>query len=110
MFQYKHHDREFWGDPEKFRPERFLDEYGDLVPADDPKRRHLMPFREGIRNCPGEQFARSRLFLWLANTCKKFTIVPGRDNTPSSVSLEALRYDFSMCSPRVKVGFKKRTF
>ncbi len=73
-----HHDKGFWGDPENFRPERFLDETDCLVLADDPKRRHLIPFGEGLRNCPGEQFAKSRLFLWLANTCKKFRIIPGK--------------------------------
>ncbi len=104
-----HHDMVFWGDPENFRPERFLDETGCLVPADDPKRRHVVPFAEGLRSCPGEQFAKSRLFLWLANTCKKFRIIPGRDNTPDSVSPRSLRYNFLMYPPRVKIGFEKRT-
>ncbi len=105
-----HHDREFWGDPESFRPDRFLDDAGDLVPADDPKRRHLMPFGEGLRSCPGEQFAKSRLFLWLANTCKKFRISPGRENSPESVSPDALTYKFIMYPPRAKVCFEKRIF
>ena len=105
-----HYDRAFWGDPENFRPERFLDETGYVVPADDPKRRHMVPFAEGLRSCPGEQFAKSRLFLWLANTCKKFRIIPSRDNKPGSMSLESLRYSFLMYPPRVKIGFEKRTF
>jgi len=25
-------DEEFWGDPTVFRPERFLDEFGEIVP------------------------------------------------------------------------------
>ncbi len=104
-----HHDRAFWGDPGIFQPERFLNKTGELVPADDPKRRRLMPFGVGRRSCPGEQFAMSHLFLRLANTCKKFKIVPGRENTIGSVSLEALRYHFLMYPPRVKIGFEKRT-
>ncbi len=103
-----HHDREFWGDPENFRPDRFLDESGDLVPADDPKRRHLMPFGEGLRSCPGEQFAKNRLFLWLTNTCKKFRVIPGRENRPDTVSPEALRYNYLMYPARVKIRFEKR--
>ena len=31
-----HHDKAFWGDPENFRPERFLDEDGELLAADHP--------------------------------------------------------------------------
>jgi len=25
-------DEEFWGDPTVFRPERFLDEFGEIIP------------------------------------------------------------------------------
>ena len=104
-----HHDKEFWGDPETFRPERFLDEDGDLVPPDHPKRRHVLPFSGGIRNCPGEQLAMSRLFIWLANTCKRFYIFPGKGNTPDMVSLGALTQNFVMFPPRFKISFTKRT-
>ena len=105
-----HHDKEFWGDPERFRPERFLDASGNLVPADHPRRRHLMPFSAGIRGCPGEQFAMSRLFLWLSNTCMRFRIMPGTDNSPGLVSQEALVHDFLMYPPKFKISFEKRTF
>ncbi len=104
-----HHDKEFWGDPEIFRPERFLDENGDLVLPDHPKRRHVLPFSGGIRNCPGEQLAMTRLLLWLANTCKRFQIVPGKDNTPDMISLGAMTHNFLMYPPRFKIGFVKRT-
>ena len=29
-----HHDKGFWGDPWEFRPERFLNDQGQLLPAD----------------------------------------------------------------------------
>lgn len=38
-----HKDEEYWGDPEIFRPERFLSEEGYLKPSD-----HLIPFALGI--------------------------------------------------------------
>ncbi len=103
-----HHDKELWGDLEVFQPERFLDANGDLVPPDNPLRRYVMPSTGGIRNCPGEQLAVSRLFLFLANTCKRFQIFPGKDNNPDMVSLAALINRFIMYPPRFKFIFKKR--
>ncbi len=41
-----HHDLEFWTDPEEFRPERFLDANGEVVAADHPNRKHLMPLEQ----------------------------------------------------------------
>ncbi len=105
-----HNDKEFWGDPENFRPERFLDGTGNLLPADHPKRLHVMPFSTGIRSCPGEQFAMSRLFLWLANICKKFQIIPGEGNRPETIAQEAMRCNFLMYPPRFKIMFAKRIF
>ncbi len=38
-----HHDKEIWGDPDVFRPERFLDESGTKV----VKHEALIPFSSG---------------------------------------------------------------
>ncbi|ELT98191.1 hypothetical protein CAPTEDRAFT_63656, partial [Capitella teleta] len=61
-----HHEEDFWGDPHAFRPERFLDEAGDVVSASHENRKHLMPFGAGTRVCVGEILAIGRLFLLLA--------------------------------------------
>ncbi len=76
-----HHEKAFWGDPEKFRPERFLDENGEFLPADHPNRKHLLPFGAGPRVCIGEVFAMARLFLWTSALVNKFVIsaAPGCD-------------------------------
>jgi cytochrome P450 len=37
-----HNDPDFWGDPEVFRPERFLDEKGQLL-----KKDYSLPFGAG---------------------------------------------------------------
>ena len=103
-----HHEEAFWGDPENFRPERFLDDEGNLLFPDHDKRRHLMSFGAGVRNCPGEQLAASRLFLWLANTCKKFRILPGTGNTPDLVKVESFRNDFVMVPPKSKIVLQRR--
>ncbi len=76
-----HHDEDFWQDPDEIRPERFLDEDGNLVPPDHPNRKHLLPFGAGPRVCLGEVFAMTRLFLWTAAVVRKFEMrpAPGSD-------------------------------
>lgn len=73
------HDEKFWGDPDVFRPERFLDEAGRLVSADHPNRKHMLQFGAGIRACVGEAFALKRLFVFLTSIVQAFDILPGSD-------------------------------
>ncbi|XP_078573911.1 cytochrome P450 1A1-like [Branchiostoma floridae x Branchiostoma japonicum] len=61
-------DPEIWGDPNVFRPERFLDDDGKVL----PKPSALMPFSAGRRACPGEPMARADIFLMLAGLVQKF--------------------------------------
>ncbi|KAH9510280.1 cytochrome P450 2 sub U member 1 [Bulinus truncatus] len=63
--------KEIWGDPETFRPERFLDEQGDIV-----KREELIPFSIGRRVCLGESLANMELFLYLSTLFQKFEFLP----------------------------------
>ena len=67
-----HHDESFWTDPEVIRPERFLDEKGQLLLPDHPNQKHLLPFGAGPMVCLGEVFARTRLFLWTAAVVGRF--------------------------------------
>ena len=78
-----HHDEKFWGDPWQFRPERFLDDQGMLLPADHDNRKHLIPFGAGSRVCVGEVFAMTRMFLYIASVLQHFTIkaAPGDEVT-----------------------------
>ena len=71
-----HHDEKFWGDPWQFRPERFLDDQGMVLPADHENRKHLLPFGAGSRVCVGEVFAMTRMFLYIASVLQHFTIKP----------------------------------
>ena len=71
-----HHDEKLWDEPFQFRPERFLDADGQLVPADHPNRRNVMPFGAGHRVCVGEIFALTRLFLITARILQNFTVLP----------------------------------
>jgi len=69
-------DPNTWKNPEKFSPERFLDENGHLLPADHPIRKNLLPFGVGKRICPGETFARTRLFLLITTLLQRFDFLP----------------------------------
>ncbi|KAL3870410.1 hypothetical protein ACJMK2_038478 [Sinanodonta woodiana] len=71
-----HHDPSIWGDPWIFRPERFLDENGGLLPAEHNLRQSLLSFGTGPRRCVGEDLAKSRIFLCLTTLLQKFDLLP----------------------------------
>lgn len=60
-------DKEHWGDPDNFRPSRFMNSEGKFV-----KDEWLSVFGLGKRYCPGEALARQILFLFLASIIKEF--------------------------------------
>eukprot|EP00105_Crassostrea_gigas_P042529 XP_019926677.1 PREDICTED: cytochrome P450 1A2-like isoform X2 [Crassostrea gigas] len=69
-----HHSEKYWDDPFSFKPERFLDEDGQLLPATDPVRKRFASFGLGKRSCIGEVFAKSRIFLFLSSLMQMATI------------------------------------
>ena len=71
-----HHDEKLWHDPWNFRPERFLESNGELLPADHDLRKAWVPFSFGRRACPGETLAMSRSFLYLTRILQEFNITP----------------------------------
>jgi methyl farnesoate epoxidase/farnesoate epoxidase len=76
-------DREHWGDPEVFRPERFLDADGNFV-----KDEWMIPFGAGKRVCIGEVLARNTLFLFFTSLLQDFWFsVPEGHPQPSLVPL-----------------------
>lgn len=75
-----HHSKKIWGDPEAFRPERFLDD-GKKVGKTD----NLMLFSVGKRQCLGESFARDNYFLFLTNIFHRFEIKMDPENPPPSL-------------------------
>lgn len=62
-----HHDRKIWGDPENFRPERFIDENGKFF-----RHEALIPFGTGKRACLGEALARNNLFLFFTGLMHQY--------------------------------------
>lgn len=103
-----HHDEEFWDEPFKFRPERFIDEEtGDLVPSSHSNRKRLFVFSAGPRVCIGQQLAMSRLFIVVTHLLKHFKIEkPGS----SEVMSDPRSFDFGLVltPKRQKLRFVNR--
>ncbi|XP_077535567.1 vitamin D 25-hydroxylase-like [Haemaphysalis longicornis] len=68
-----HNDPARWKDPQKYNPQRFLNEDGDIV---SQKPEQLIPFSLGRRSCPGEMFASMEVFLMVAFLLQKYNVVP----------------------------------
>ncbi|KAH0514267.1 Cytochrome P450 1A1 [Microtus ochrogaster] len=77
------HDQELWGDPNNFRPERFLTPSGTL---DKVLSEKVILFGMGKRKCVGETIGRWEVFLFLAILLQQieFSVSPGEkvDITP----------------------------
>ncbi|XP_049842916.1 probable cytochrome P450 304a1 isoform X1 [Schistocerca gregaria] len=71
-----HMNPEVWGDPENFRPERFLDETGKLLPD------RTLPFGGGRRECFGKTYARNSLFLFLGGMLQSFILQQPQSEKP----------------------------
>ncbi|CAL7933607.1 unnamed protein product [Xylocopa violacea] len=71
---------EAWDNPEDFRPERFIDESGNIVTPHT-----FIPFSIGRHRCMGENLARSNMFIITTALLQAFTFspVPGEEK-PSS--------------------------
>ncbi|XP_070542480.1 steroid 17-alpha-hydroxylase/17,20 lyase-like [Ptychodera flava] len=67
-----HMDDKHWKEPEKFRPERFLDTDGKALPKQDS----FLPFSAGRRVCIGEILARNKLLLMFTCLFQQFTFLP----------------------------------
>ena len=72
--------KSFGGDPEVFRPERFLDQSGYLLPADHPNRKHMLQLGAGPRVCVDEAFALKRLFIFTISLVQKFDLQQGDES------------------------------
>ncbi|XP_022093339.1 cytochrome P450 2J6-like isoform X2 [Acanthaster planci] len=62
-------DEKVFPEPDKFKPERFLDESGQL----SNRKYDLLPFSTGPRMCIGEQMSRTELFVFFTRLIHRFT-------------------------------------
>jgi len=79
-FMSTHLDPEFWQEPEKFKPERFLDGDGKLL-RETP---NFFPLSIGKRVCLGESLARVELFLFFTTLVRSVEFHPARARPPPS--------------------------
>ncbi|CAG7836158.1 unnamed protein product [Allacma fusca] len=84
-----HHDPEVWGDPENFRPERFLTSDGKI---DKNVSSQVLAFSTGKRHCIGENLARDQLFLYIVSILQKFTVTCTNENPSLVGSPGMVRY------------------
>ncbi|XP_015906533.3 cytochrome P450 2J4 [Parasteatoda tepidariorum] len=66
-----HNDPQYWSEPEKFKPERFLTDNGTKL------RKHpesYAPFSIGRRNCPGETIAWMEILAYFTEIVRRFEI------------------------------------
>ncbi|KAK7471845.1 hypothetical protein BaRGS_00035504 [Batillaria attramentaria] len=85
------YDPVVWGDPDTFRPERFIGPDGKLIRYEE-----FIPFSTGRRACLGESLARMELFLYLAAMIQHFRFLPPEDG--QMPSLEGILG--VICSPK----------
>ncbi len=86
MFCYIHgvfQDKAIFPEPNKFNPDRFIDENG--IYNRDPR---LVLFGVGRRRCPGELMARNENFLFTARIVQNFKVYTERPENPSDIAIE----------------------
>ena len=68
-----HHDKDYWGNPEEFQPDRFLTKERTL---DVERSNRVIPFGVGRRRCIGDHLAKLELFLLFSNVMQICTFSP----------------------------------
>ena len=93
------HDRQFWGDPEAFRPERFLGEDAARL------KKRMLTFGLGSRHCIGETHARQSLFLFTAGLLQRFRLrlCPGQE-----ADLDRLEPNLILKAPNFRFTVQRR--
>ena len=74
-------DKQYWGDPECFRPDRFL----DPTRTKCVNTERVIPFGFGKRQCLAETLGRESFFVYLTTFLRKYnlSLPPGTTRKPS---------------------------
>ncbi|KAH3893405.1 hypothetical protein DPMN_017552 [Dreissena polymorpha] len=103
-----HHDEVTWGDPWEFRPERFLNEAGELLPSDHILMQNVIPFSVGKRECPGQDFARSRIFVTMTSLMQRVQVVPPKNSNLPPADPRLYSKAYPMTEPQFECRFLSR--
>lgn len=82
-----HKDEDYWGDPDVFRPERFINENGNGIANTE----RFIAFGQGHRKCPGEKLERAGLFTMFVGIMQKYRLkLPPGEEMPSTKLMTGL--------------------
>ena len=102
-----HHDKRYWEKPWDFNPSRFIEE-GKVVAPDHEKKQRLLPFGAGRRQCPGEVFAKNRLFILTCLMLQKFKFIPAEGNPLPNCDPRDCHADFTLLMKNYKLSVQMR--
>jgi len=87
-----HRHPRYWVEPDRFRPERFIDDPA-VCPDGSPRPRSaFLPFAAGSRKCIGEHFAMMEAVLLLAMVVRRFRLhLPHDGYAPEPMASVTLR-------------------
>ncbi|THU89922.1 cytochrome P450 [Dendrothele bispora CBS 962.96] len=95
------HDEEVFPDPLEFRPERYLDEAGNLKTGKgEPAEAILASFGFGRRICPGMYLAENSMFITVATILSAFQISKVFDPQSGKEIVPEVEYDGFISHPR----------
>ena len=95
-------DPSIWGDPDVFRPERFLESDGSLLPPESTVRQAWLLFGIGRRMCAGEVMAKSRMFLYVASLVQTFDFLAPKFDKLVPVDARCFSADITTRPPPYK--------
>ena len=78
------HDPEAYPEPDKFKPERFLNEDGTV--RDDPKL--SLVFGVGKRICPGRHLVEATLFIVASSVLSIFDVTKAKDEKGNEIPVK----------------------
>ena len=78
------HDPEAYPEPDKFKPERFLDEDGTV--RDDPML--SLVFGAGKRICPGRHLVEATLFIVASSILSVFNVTKAKDENGNEIPVK----------------------
>ena len=81
-------DDSVYDEPDRFKPERFLDPVtGELMKGDD-----MIPFGYGKRSCPGEPIGHAFLFLALVSLVQAFRVIQVNPSGPLAATAASTHF------------------